>query len=100
MKTLPGYLNTLFINIELIYIHVSCYPDDMCYETQEDVFIYTAKRLDSSTSLLQWEQLLNLNEAIIQHPPFWEYVTQQFTGDVCSSTLQKQSPWTVWVKSS
>ena len=48
-------------------------PDNMCYEMQEHIFIYTVKELDWSTGLLlHWEQFLKLN-AIIQHPPFWDY---------------------------
>ena len=71
-------------------------PDDMCYETREPVFIYTAKMLDSSTGLSVGSLLKSRrSDLIIWHPPFWEYITQRFTtqfvGDVCSSALRSRS---------
>ena len=51
-------LNTLLINIELIYIHALQVPDDMCYEMQEPIYIYHKK-----ARLVYWrEQFLNLND--------------------------------------
>ena len=53
------------------------------------IYIYHEK-LDSSTGLLlHWEQFLNLNKAIIQHPPFWEYITQQFTMTIYWGCMQQ-----------
>ena len=46
------FTTQLFINAKLIYMMLALWnPDDMCYEAQEPVFIYTAKMLDSSTGL-------------------------------------------------
>ena len=43
---------------------------------QELSFIYTAKRLDSSTCLLHWEQFLNLKRSY--NIPLSEIMIQQF----------------------
>ena len=49
------------------------------------------------SKLISWsrDQFLNLNDSIIQHPPFWEYMTWQFITtiyrDADSGTLQSKS---------
>ena len=46
------FTTQLFINAKLIYMMLALWnPDDMCYEVQEPVFIYSMKMLDSSTCL-------------------------------------------------
>ena len=70
------------------------YPDNMCLKMWEHIFIYTTKRLDSSSSLLlHWEQFLNLKWSydipLSEIMIWWSYTW--FIGDVDGSALQSKS---------
>ena len=67
-----------------------------CATRHGNPYLYVLQKLDLSTSLSVGVLFkTRRNDLIIQHPPFWEYITQQFTtqfvGDVCGSTLQSKS---------
>ena len=58
-----------------------------CVETWEEWYICTVKKLDWSTGL-PVGAVLKSNKAIIWHPPFWEYVTWQFTTTIYWGCMQ------------
>ena len=110
MKCWKGWLQVYnlkhnsLLNAKLIYMFALWDPDNMCYEMREPIFIYTAKMLDSSTGLLVGALFKSRwSDSIIWHPPFWEYITWQFTTrllGMCAAAHCNQGPWTVWVNSS
>ena len=74
--TLPGWFEHNFLFNAKTYLHDVCslIPRRHVLKKCRNQYICTAKiELDLSTGLLHQKQFLNLNDAIIWLPPFWDY---------------------------